>query len=192
MNLLAIKFGSRHDASKSFFRGRDGNIGRAHAAADEGKHEDNSGDPKIESHGKVVIHGPSEVIKSVCKRTGADVVVLGEHHRASDDSEDELNEARCQGAVHGAYSCSVSPCTYKHEERVKSDDFEGSAQNHSDYSELRATFLAVHVTVIGKIIEGLKEISGHLFVVPVEFTNNLQVNIPGTATEGTCAVCGCG
>ena len=169
-----------------------GDDSRAEAAADEGNHEDTASDPEVESHGEIVVHGPSETIESVCQRSSANTVVPGEHHGSNDDVEDHLNEASNQGAVDGADSPSVSPGTDEHEERVKSDNSEGSSHEGCNYGELGATFLAIHVTVICKILKSLKELSCHFFVIVVDGTINLQLYVPSIATEGPITVCRCG
>ena len=184
MNLLAIKFGSRHDASKSFFRGRDGNIGRAHAAADEGKHEDQAGDPEVEDHGEVVVHGPPEANEGVGERAHANVVVLAEQHRGGHNLQNELAQARDERAVDGAHSSAEPPGANEHEERVQSNYTIGGSHEDSDDGEGGATLLAVHITVFGKVHLSCEEIVGKLVIGPVDSASNLNFDIPSLVTEG--------
>ena len=156
-----------------------GLLSGAHAAADERQHKDQAANPQVEGHHKVIVHCPPEAFEGVGEGAGANVVVLGEHHSAGNNGEDELEHAGDEGAVDRTDPPSVSPGADEHEECVEGDDTEGGAHEDSDDGELGSSLLAIHVTVVVEVDEGLAEVSGQVLVGPVDSTTDNEINIPG-------------
>ena len=129
------------------------------------------------------MHGPSPASESGCHRSCADCVVLGEEHGTSDNCKDELKEAGDKSAVDRADSAPVSPGSDEHEERVETDNSESGGHENGDGSQLRARFLAVHITIFRDIGHGFKQIGRELLVVPVQAAFYFNFDIPSISTE---------
>ena len=145
--------------------------GGAQTAADEAEHSDEGHDPDGESHVEVIGHTPLVTIAhGFLNRAGADSVVFGEHHDASGNQGTELEQADAEGAPDGADSGPPSPGADEHEDSIQGDQSIYCGHEASDGSELRASSLAIDVTILKQVNPVLQEVPVQVLVSPVHTT----------------------
>ena len=159
-----------------------GSVGVAHAAADKGKHENETGNPQVESHLEVVAHSPPEALKGIRQRAHADVVVLREHHSSADNEKNKLAQAGTEGAVQRADSPPVSPSSDKHKQSVECNNAVCSAHESGNNRQPRTAFLTVHVAILSKINLSRNEVLSQIIVSPVDPTAHSEIDIPSIGT----------
>ena len=122
--------------------------GRAHSTADEDEHPNEADDPNDEGDVEVIGHGPQQWLGCRLERTGANGIGLCKQHGTCGNKNAELEEASEECAVDRANSESPPPSANEHKECVKADDSVTNTHESSDQGELRASFLAIYITVI--------------------------------------------